>query len=309
MSHRFTVATCTVIAALFLTSAVFAQQANEAQENRYYHFQASKMDADIWAWGKAKASMANDVLMIREANPEGDAGSVHTADRLPYNKDGIVELEIAAVPSGYYTLQIMAFNKKTFLGEMELVKNSTEIGKQTIDLSKFKVPEGTDEIGFKIWVAGSKKAVTYLKELAYWEKTNDDDRESLLTAKLDKEQWGIDKVDQEVTKAGLKTTLAQGQNFGATHCKTQAKHDTASEIIIELGSTVQGKVKVQGIAFDQSGKMLGQVLVAEKLSVGRHKVKTDSLEWPENTSVVTFKFWLEGEKNASTVIRGLKVLK
>lgn len=290
-----------------MASVTYAQ---ESDKNRYYHFQASKIDSDAWAWGNAKASKADDLLVVKEANPKGDSGSIHTADRLPFSKDGMVRLHVAEVSSGHYSLQVMAFKKQTYVGEVSLAKDSTNTDEQVFELSDAKVPEGTDEIGFKFWVAGSKSPVSHIKELAYWQKTDDDDKEQLLkTDASASDRWGAEDISLEKTDLGIKATLAKDKNFGATFCKDQARHDAESKVIVELGPTVQCQVKVQGIAFDKAGKVLGEVTVAKNLSVGRHEIETQSLEWPADTHVVTFKLWLEGEKNASTVIRGLKVLK
>ena len=94
-------------------------------------FSAETAGADVWSWGQGQITQQAGSLLVREKNNDGAYGDVYTSDRCAYMPEGVIELNVARVISGKYTLQVLAFQGESLLTSIDVIKNSTQAGKQT----------------------------------------------------------------------------------------------------------------------------------------------------------------------------------
>ena len=102
-------------------------------------------------------------------NAEKKYGWVENNDKIPFSKNGEVSIEIVKIEDANISMQLQTFDDKgNFIEAVDLIKEVSAPGKQTVTLDKFKVNPKTVNVNFKLWLgSGGGKGNVQIKEITY----------------------------------------------------------------------------------------------------------------------------------------------
>lgn len=271
-------------------------------------FQAARAGAEAWSWGGAKVKAAGTELRVVEANPEADFGDAFVSDAFPYFSGGEVELSVAAVESGTYTLQVLGFKGDAHRSTADVVKDVGTAGTHRIPLPAQGLAADTQSIMLKLWVGGAEGAAMRIKDLVYRatipsEGAVVDDRFQ------DSALWTVEagRVTATPGPAGMQFQLAGSHTFGPAAFSRRLPVG-ASEILLHVVST-QGPVTIQLDVFDASGSHLGAIDVLKNVVAGWHRADLGGVTWPTGAATCGIKLWFGGAAGASTVLDRILLIK
>ena len=272
-------------------------------------FSAATAGADVWSWGQGQITQQADSLLVRENNKDGAYGDVYTSDRCAYLPDGVIELNVGRVISGKYTLQVLAFQGESLITSIDVIKNSTQAGKQTVPLATINLPAQTDGILFKLWVTDEEGASIELKDLRYTMPFATD--RILFDKKIDiSTPCSTEKATWRALPAGGGTmTLNSNETYGAVLFGDPIKKTYQGTLMIHATAVKGGVLTVQFCALDVNGAYLGSVDVMKRVPGGWQKTTLSAVQWPTETDSFQVKVWLEGAEGASATINQFVILK
>jgi hypothetical protein len=292
--------------ALILTAVMCASL---ARGEELVLFSAATAGADVWSWGQAKITQQPGGVLVKENNNDGAYGDVYTSDRCAYVPDGVIELNVGRVIAGKFTLQVLAFQGESLITSIDVIKNSTQAGKQTVPLATANLPAQTDGILFKLWVTDEEGASIELKDLRYTMPLAAD--RILFARKIDiSTPCTTEKASWQALPAGGGTmTLNSNETYGAVLFGDPIKKTYQGTLMIQTAAVKGGVLTVQFCALDINGAYLGAVDVMKRVPGGWQKTTLSAVQWPAETDSFQIKVWLEGAEGASATINQFVILK
>jgi hypothetical protein len=272
-------------------------------------FSAATAGADVWSWGQAQITQQADNLLVQEKNNGGAYGDVYTSDRCAYLPEGVIEINVASVIAGKYTLQVLALQGESLITSIDVIKNSTQAGTQTIPLSTIGLPAQTESILFKLWVTDEEGASIELKDLRYTMPFAAD--RILFEKKIDiSTPCSTEKATWQGFSAGGGTmTLTTNETYGSVLFGDPIKKSYQGTLLIHATAVKGGVLTVQFCALDVNGAYLRSVDVMKRVPAGWQKATLSAVQWPAETDSFQVKVWLEGSEGASATIDQFVILK
>ncbi len=251
-----------------------------------------------WGWSEARIRKRGDKLIVTEINKTGVVGSVYFDQRFPLLSAGRVVLDVEAVPSGVYTLQVLSFLGSSPLLSDEPVKNSNRPGRFDISVSDLKLPTEAQSILFKLWLGQSEGANMILNNLRYYiplppEDVIFDDHFA------DSAKWSATDSILRPFSSGYEMTLSEGKPYGNILLNHDFASDGHSWLLVHIPKVERGTITVQLVAFDSNGDYSQSIDAIVAVGAGWHGVRTDSIEWPPKVGKFQVKIWLGGDSNCS----------
>ena len=271
-------------------------------------FSAAEAGEEAWSWGNAQIKQQDGGLLIQEKNNDGTYGDVYTSDRCTYLPEGLLEIDVARVIAGKYTLQVLAFQGESIVKTVDVIKNSIQTGKQTVNLNALGLPEKTDGLLFKLWVIDAEGAAIELKDLRYTMPFAAD--RILLDRKIDvSTPCSTEKGSWQASAKGGTLTLNAAETYGAVLFTDPIKKTYQGTLMIHASSVKGGVLTVQCCALDANGAFLGAVDVIKRVPGGWQTATLGTVAWPAETDSFQIKAWLEGSEAASATISQIVILK
>lgn len=271
-------------------------------------FSAANAGADVWSWGEARIERDGALLNITERNRTGDYGDVFVSDRLAYLPGGLIKMDVKRVLSGGYTLQVLAFKGDSHVATADVVKDSIRVGPQILKLGATTLPEDTEAVVFKIWVAGMEGAGILLRELKYYLPI--DDASVLMDLRVDPTtSCAADNVLWTPAAGGGTMALPPEFTYGSVLFPQYVDRDGAETLVLHTTDLRDGSITAQVVAFDEQDTYLDSRDVLKRVESGLKTADLGTLEWPEGTVKFRVKLWLEGTEGCSAVIRRVLVVK
>ena len=296
----------TMRTAFILTFILFAVS---AQADELVLFSAATSGPDVWSWGKAQiVQQADGTFLVREKNKDGAYGDVFTSERCSFMQEGLIELDVAKVIAGKYTLQVLAFQGESLLTSVDAIKNSTQAGKQTVHVGTIGLPPQTEYILFKLWVTDEEGAALQLKDLRYIMPFATD--RILLDRKIDPATpCSMEKATWQAAATGGTLTLSTNESYGAVLFSEPIAKSYQGTLMIHAPAVQNGVLTIQLCALDKNGAYLGSVDAIKRVPGGWQKAELGSVQWPAETDSFQVKVWLEGSEAASATISQIVILK
>jgi len=290
----------------FILTAILC--ASLARSEELVLLSAATAGADAWSWGQAQITQQDGNLFVREKNNDGMYGDVYTSDRCSYLPEGLLELDVGRVISGKYTLQVLAFQGESLITSIDVIKNSTQAGKQTVRVGTLGLPAQTDGLLFKLWVTDEEGASLELKDLRYTMPFAAD--QILFDRKIDSATaCSTEKAIWQAAPAGGTITLNTNESYGAVLFEDPIKKAYQGTLMIHATAVKNGVLTVQFCALDVNGAYLGAVDVMKRVPGGWQKAVLSTVQWPAETDSFQVKVWLEGSEGASATISQFVILK
>lgn len=291
---------------LVLLCIITAAMATQAAELEL--FNARSIEEDQWTWSDARMEKNDYGLLVTEINKTGDYGNVFVDRRLPYHPAGRVDLDVAQIMSGAFTLQALAFVGDTHIHTAELIKGSTRTGPQSFALDRFEFPPETQSVLFKLWAVETEGASLLLNDLRYVlpiEETG-----ILRDEQVDRaEHWeGSDLIVTPVT-TGVRATLVEGKAYGNLLFGPMFPRAETSTLLLNVPEMSYGVLTLQLAAFNSSGEFIEAFDVIKRFGAGWHGIPLDRLAWPDTAAQFRIKLWLEGTAGAEAIIDRVLLLK
>jgi hypothetical protein len=293
---------------IIILIALYCAAAVAANAEELVLFSAATAGADVWSWGQGQITEQAGSLLVREKNNDGAYGDVYTSDRCTYVPEAVIELNVGRVLAGKYTLQVLAFQGESLLTSVDVIKNSTQAGKQTIQIGTIGLPAQTDGILFKLWVTDAEGASIELKDLRYTMPLAAD--RILFEKKIDASTpCSTEKASWQASSTGGTMTLNSNETYGAVLFGEPLKKTYQGTLMIHATSVKGGVLTVQFCALDVNGAYLGAVDVIKRVPGGWQKATLSAVQWPAESASFQIKVWLEGSEGASATINEFAVLK
>lgn len=294
---------------VFILIVLFCAGTVSATAGELVLFSAADAGADVWSWGQAQVTEQAGALLVQEKNKDGAYGDVYTSDRCAYMPEGVIEINVGHVIAGKFTLQVLAFQGESLLTSIDVIKNSTQAGKQTIPLSTIGLPAQTDGLLFKLWVTDEEGASIELKDLRctvpfaadriFFSKKID-----VSTAcSTEKATW------QALSTGGGTMTLNTNETYGSVLFGDPIEKTYQGTLLIQTTGVKGGVLSVQLCALDVNGAYLGSVDIMKRIPGGWQKATLSTVQWPAETASFQVKVWLEGAERASATINQFVILK
>lgn len=265
-------------------------------------FKASTAGQDVWSWAGARAKMQGGELRLIESNPAGDYGDAFVADRLPYLDGGVILLDVSAVDSGTYTLQLLGFKGATHASTAEPVKDVAQPGRHEIRLPAPGLAADTDTVMLKLWVGGAEGAVTRVRELTYRAPVNTeralvDDRFADLGA------WTVEQDRLALARgpSGAVLQLQGSHTFAPASRRGTLPREQDAIVLVHVVST-PGTATLQLDTFDAGGAFVGAVDLIKDAGAGWHAAPLSRAAWPGGAASYALKLWVGGNPGSATVI-------
>lgn len=290
--------------ALFLNLALtLSLQAGEPLEL----FRASHTSVDAWGWGAARVERSAQGFVVRARAPAADYGDVFVDQSYPLLAGAEIELDVAAITYGAYTLQILAMKGDTVLTFAEPIKDATSTGSTVVKIDSLGLPAEADAIRFKVWVTQGAGAQTTLRDLVY--RLPEQDSGWVLDATFAAPaNWLHENVQIVGQEKGLSLLLGDGPAFGSVVLPEKAKYKAGQQLLIHVDTLTGGTLAVQALAYGMDGSFLDAVSLGRLASPGWHRLPMDAGTWPSGTAEAGVKLWLEGPSGTTASIDRLVVL-
>ncbi|HEY8241794.1 MAG TPA: hypothetical protein VIH35_10125 [Kiritimatiellia bacterium] len=293
-------------------AAIFTALATAARAEEIVFFEASKAGYQAWSWNSARVSDKTEGMVITESSPTNTAGDAYVSTQFPYIPSGHVVFEVADVAKGDYTLQVLGFRKGTHFMTVTVINHATSPGRHDFHLRTLNMPDDTETILFKVWVAGADAASVVVKELRYANEI-DADKVVLDDRFQDAQVWRVD-TNQVVfaIAAGKpgKVTVNEGAAFGSVAYDAAFSRDQQEEILLQIPETDKGCVAtLQLDVLDEGGAFISAVDVITDVAVGHHVARLDAIKWPEGASSFAPKIWVNGKPGSGVSFDRLLIYK
>lgn len=268
-------------------------------------FSAVAVGADAWVWEGAKLTQQDGKLVLARA--VGGCGDVFLQDRFAYVPEASLDVDVDSVTAGTYSVQVLAFKGATYLGAVDLLKDTSQVGLKTYQLGKLALPAGTETISFKVWISKTIGSGTVFNELKYY-------------VPIDPSHIVFDRVIDASTVAtpeqvgwmpgagGGVMELQTNATLGSVVFPDQIARPMTGTLVIDVADVRNGTLTAQLCAFDQSGGYLDSIDLIKKATAGM-SIPLGSVEWPDGTSTFQVKVWIGGSSGASATIKRVLVLK
>jgi hypothetical protein len=268
-------------------------------------FSAANAGPDAWSWEGARLTGQENGLIL--SKDKGENCSVVLEDRFALVPGAQIQFDVQKVVAGSYALQVLAFKGTTYLGSIDLVKDSAEVGAKAFELGKLALPADTETITFKLWISKDLGSAVQIKDLTY----------SLLVTP---EQVVYDKfvgtstavqTDQAVWtpgEQGGKLALNAGVPHGSIVFTDQIQKPVGGTLLIQVSDLKNGTLTVQACAFNANGEYLSSIDLMKR-GTASLSMNLASVPWPEGAATFQIKLWLGGSPDTSAVISRLLVLK
>lgn len=270
-------------------------------------FDAAAQGDAVWSWGSARIKQDESKrLVIRETNPKGGYGDVYPSDQFPYVPEAKLDLDIARIFAGTYTLQILCF-RGPLLKTIDVIKDSSEVRSRTIRMSDIGVPPETQSVMFKLWVANAKGASMVLKNLRYTlevpggRKLADFDFKTLA-------QWETNNLAAVTSDKGAILMLGTNATTGCVWWMRAFPVAKNGAIILHVPQVSRSVASLQVDTFDAGGAFIKAVNVFENVGTGWHGSPLSVLEWPESAAHYQVKLWVSGVDGSFAAFDRLLVL-
>lgn len=268
-------------------------------------FSASVAGPDAWVWEGAKLTQQEGKLTLARA--AGDFGDVYLQDRFAYIPEASLVVDVDSVVAGTYSVQVLAFKGATYLGALDLLKDTSQVGSKTYQLGKLAIPAGTETITFKLWVSKTIGSATVLNELKYYVPV--DPALVAFDKVLDVSTVAsAEQVDWMPGAGGGVMVLQTNAALGSVVLSDQIARPLKGTLVIDVADVKDGTLTAQLCAFDGSGGYLDSIDVIKKATAGM-SIPLGPVAWPDGTSTFQVKVWLGGSAGASATIKRVLVLK
>lgn len=270
-------------------------------------FRASTAGVEAWSWGGAKVKAQGADLRIAEANPDAVYGDAYIADRLPYLEGGVLDVDVSAIESGRYTLQVLGFKGDAHVYTAEPVKDQAQAGAQRVRLPAAGLQPDTQSVLLKFWVGGEGAAVR-LRELTYRATVRSE--QALLDEHFDDPAaWQVEADHLAVAAAapGLRFQL-QGAHTFAPAALARPFELAGDRLLLAHVAAVPGGVTVQIETFDATGAFVGAVDVLKSVGAGWHGAALGNVDWPSGAIRGRVKLWVSGAAGAGATLDRLMVV-
>jgi len=262
---------------------------------------------DQWSWGQARIQAQNETWLITERNRDGDYGDVYLEQHLPFIPQAYLELDMAGVNSGFYTLQVLAFEGRTHTHSAEPVKEASQPGQHRVQVKDLNFPSQTDAILFKIWVGGAQGASSTLNHLRYVLPLANDD--ILLDERFtEKAHWAASDLPVNATPEGARFFLPEDREF-ASALYTPAWPHTSAYLLAYVDVPEGATLTLQAAPLDHHHTYLGGLDVFRSTGPGWYGLDLSSLSWPDQTKYFQAKIWLAGRPGAKAHLRQLLLIR
>ncbi len=267
-------------------------------------FSAADVGPDAWTWEGARLKAQPEGLVLTPAR--NDVCSVVLQDRFAWLPQGEVALDVQQVVAGTYTLQVLAFQGTTYLGAIDLVKDSAQKGLQVFSLDRLAFPKGTEAITFKLWVSRGVGTAVVIADLQYRLAVADDqlwhDERIAATTEV-----AADQVVWTPSDLGGTLRLVEGASIGSALFPSQIVRPKRGHLIVQCKDVRQCTLTAQVCTFDASGNYLDSRDVVRQGTASLSSA-LDADAWPEEAATFQVKLWLGGGTNASAVVQRIVVL-
>lgn len=270
-------------------------------------FRASKMGDAAWVWGGARLKEKGGQLVIKEHNSDAAYGDVFMADKSPYFKDALVDLNIEDC-SGALTPQAVAFEGDKYLASYDLAAQIAEPGSYTFDFKDSELPAETETILFKFWIGGEEGAYAAIRDLVYRLPITDED--VLIKERFEKKDaWETQDTLLGIAVAGAKLSIQPGKPYGAMLYMPLISKEEGTMLLLDAPMVQNGNISMQLVAFDDIGEYLRSIDVLKEVGPGMHVVDIDKVSWPPQAEQYRVKLWIGGQPNATALLNRLMLIR
>ena len=268
-------------------------------------FSAAAAGADAWVWEGAKLTQQDGKLTLTRAT--GDFGDVYLQDRFAYIPEASLDVNVDSVVAGTYSMQVLAFKGTTYLGALDLLKGTSQIGLKTYQLGKLALPAGTETITFKLWISKTIGSATVFDELKYYVQI--DPARVVFDKRIDASTVATaEQVDWTPGDGGGVMVLQTNATLGSVVVSDQIARPLTGTLMLDVADVKNATLTVQLCAFDGSGGYLDSVDVIKKATAGM-SIPLGPIAWPDGTSTFQVKVWIGGSGGASATIKRVLILK
>jgi hypothetical protein len=268
-------------------------------------FSAAAAGADAWVWEGAKLTQQDGKLTLARA--AGEFGDVYLQDRFAYIPEASLDVDVDSVVAGTYSVQVLAFKGATYLGAVDLLKDTSQVGLKTYQLNKLSIPAGTETITFKLWISKTIGSATVFNELKYYAPLDPAivafdkvlDASTIATA---------EQVDWTPADGGGVMVLQTNATLGSVVLSDQIARPMTGTLVIDVADVKDATLTAQLCAFDGSGGYLDSVDVVKKATSGM-SIPLGPVTWPDGASTFQVPVWIGGSAGASATIKRVLVLK
>jgi hypothetical protein len=270
-------------------------------------FRASKAGSEVWVWESAQVKKADAKLRVSLQDSAAEAGNAFIADRFPFFPNARVELAVADVLRGNYTLQALGFSNRQHVATANLASQSTETGRRQFALKNAGFGPGIDEMMLKIWVGNAKDPVVVLDDLALilpldgWNAEMDDRFK-------DATGWDNETLLITNTAEGAVFALLEGTSYGSARGVKRLQKRNGLVAVWNIERAENGDATLQVMGFGPTGEYLKSVDLVKNARAGWYAAPIGPGLPPETTSF-EFKLWAGGAPNARLKFGRLLVLR
>ena len=269
-------------------------------------FSAAVAGPDVWVWEGAKLTANGGKLILARA--AGDVSDVYLQDHFAYTPDASFDVDVDSVSAGAtYSVQLLAFKGATYLGAVDLLTDTAQVGLRTFQLGELPVPEGTETVTFKLWISQTIGSSVIFNELKYYEPIDparivyDQRIESSTTVIPEQVRWAP-------SDNGGWIELQTNTSVGSIVFPNQIERLVSGTLVIDVADVKNGTLTAQLCVFNSDGVYLSSIDLVEK-ATGSMSVPLKRVVWPEGASTFQLKLWLGGSSGASATIKRVLILK
>ena len=291
--------------AVFLMAGFLLGILQSAAAEEVALFSAAAAGPDAWVWEGAKLTQQDGKLMLARA--AGEFGDVYLQDRFAFIPEASLDVDVDSVVAGTYSVQVLAFKGATYLGAVDLLKDTSQVGLKTYPLGKLSVPAGTETITFKLWISKSIGSATVFNELKYYAPV--DPALIIFDKVLDASTVAAaEQVDWTPGDGGGVMVLQTNATLGSVVLSDQIARPVTGTLLVDVADVKDATLTAQLCAFDGGGGYLDSVDVIKKATSGM-SIPLGPVAWPDGTSTFQLKLWIGGSAGASATIKRVLVLK
>jgi hypothetical protein len=268
-------------------------------------FQSSTSGSKAWSWSSARVSeRADGAVAITESSPTNTAGDAYVTDFFPYVPSGRVLFDVAEVARGDYTLQVLAFRNFVHFQTVTVVNHDSNPGRHEFSMRTLNLPEKTQSVLFKVWVAGADGASVEVRELRYSDEIDSatailDDRFTDASAWLPE----ANRVTFFPAAEGPATlALVPPATYGSLASAVGFNIDLANEMLFYVPKAEKGAVGTLQIdVFDKAGVFLEAIDLVKDVPAGHHVASLGAVKWPDGAARFHPKIWISCKDSAGSL--------
>ncbi|HBA82589.1 MAG TPA: hypothetical protein DCZ95_00705 [Verrucomicrobia bacterium] len=267
-------------------------------------FSAAAVGPEVWRWHGARLTGQEFGLILSRG--KGDSSSVVLEERFARLSVAAIRMDVKKVVSGSYTLQLLAFKDDSYLGSVDLVKDSTQAGIKTFEMSKLDLPRNTETVAFKLWISTTVGSSVHINDLKYYlpvaseRVLYDKSLGASTVVETDKAHWT--PGDKGGTLA-----LKKGVSKGSIVFADQIEKPEAGTLAVQVADMKNGTLAAQACVFDGNRQYLSSIDLVKN---GTASLGSDLAlaAWPEGAKTFQVKIWLGGTAQAFARIERILVL-